>query len=105
MMKDVCRTWMNEQFEGDAETIAVVWEEYLGVSAEKLAAARDALAAEDFPQLDHLAHTLKGNALMVGDQPLAEAAIQLRGAAKASDAGSSARILATIAALDAENRS
>jgi len=95
---------MNEQFEGDAEMVAAVWEEYLAVTADKLAAARDALAAENFPQLDRLAHTLKGNALMVGDRSLAEAAIELRTAARASDAGAVAPILATIAALDAENR-
>ncbi len=105
MMNEEIRTWMNEQFAGDADTIATVWEEYLAVTTEKLAAARGALAAEDFPQLDHLAHTLKGNGLMVGDQVLAEAAIRLRDAAKASDAEAAAVALAAIAACDAGNRS
>jgi len=105
MMKEEVKKWMNEQFAGDADTIATVWEEYLAVTIEKLTAARGSLAAGDFPQLDRLAHTLKGNALMVGDQPLVEAAILLRDAAKASDAEASAKALETIAALDAENRS
>ena len=63
-----------------------------------------ARAAEDYPLLDRVAHTLKGNALMVGDAAIVTATIALRDAAKASDGAASDRALARLAALDAENR-
>lgn len=103
MMKDDARQWLNEQFGGDEETIAAVWEEYLNSSTEKLAEGRAALAAFDFPLLDRIAHTLKGNALMVGDQQFAAAGIALRDAAKASDPDAAGKALDTLEALDREN--
>lgn len=103
-MKDDVRQWLNEQFGGDEETIAAVWDEYLNSATEKIAEGRAALAAFDFPLLDRIAHTLKGNALMVGDQASAAAGVALRDAAKASDPTAAERALDQIAALDAENR-
>ena len=103
MMKDDVRQWLNEQFGGDEETIAVVWGEYLNSASEKIAEGRAALAAFDFPLLDRIAHTLKGNALMVGDQASVTAGVALRDAAKASDPAAAERALDQIAALDAEN--
>ena len=104
MMKDDARQWLNEQFGGDEETIAAVWGEYLASSSEKIGEALAALAAFDFPLLDRIAHTLKGNALMVGDQVSAAAAIALRDAAKASDPTAAEKAIATLTALDGENR-
>ena len=104
MMKDDVRQWLNDQFGGDEETIAAVWEEYLGSAAEKITEGRAALAASDFPLLDRIAHTLKGNALMVGDQTSAMAGIALRDAAKASDPTAAAKALDRLEALDRENR-
>ena len=104
MMKDDVRQWLNDQFGGDEETIAAVWEEYLGSAAEKIAEGRAALAASDFPLLDRIAHTLKGNALMVGDQTSAMAGIALRDAAKASDPAAAEKALDRLEALDRENR-
>ena len=103
-MKDDVRQWLNEQSGGDEETIAAVWGEYLNSAAEKIAEGRAALAAFDFPLLDRIAHTLKGNALMVGDQASVAAGVALRDAAKASDPTAAERALDQIAALDAENR-
>lgn len=104
MMKDDVKTWLNEQFEGDAEMIRLVWAEYLVSAKAKLAEARAALAAEDYPLLDRVAHTLKGNALMVGDAAIVTVTIALRDAAKASDGTASDRALARLVELDAENR-
>ena len=104
MMKDDVKTWLNEQFEGDAEMIRLVWGEYLASAEAKLAEARAALAAEDYPLLDRVAHTLKGNALMVGDAAFVTATVALRDAAKASDGTASDRALVRLAELDAENR-
>lgn len=104
MMKDDVRTWLDEQFQGDAETIRLVWSEYLASAEAKLAEARAARVAGDYPLLDRVAHTLKGNALMVGDAESVTAAVALRDAAKASDGPASDLALAQLAALDAENR-
>lgn len=104
MMKEDVKTWLNEQFEGDTEMIRLVWDEYLASAKAKLAEARVARAAEDYPLLDRLAHALKGNALMVGDRASAEAALALRAAAKASEGAIADMALARLAALDAENR-
>ena len=104
MMKEDVKTWLNEQFEGDTEMIRLVWDEYLASAKAKLAEARVARAAEDYPLLDRLAHALKGNALMVGDRASAEAALALRATAKASEGAIADMALARLAALDAENR-
>lgn len=104
MMKECVKNWLTEQF-GDADdVITEVWNEYIGTTTDRIAEARAALAAADFPQLDAIAHKLKGNALMVGDQPSATAAIELRDAAKASAADAAAKAIDALAALDAENR-
>lgn len=103
MMNEESRKWLNEQFEGDQETIAAVWEEYVASATGKLAEARTALAAFDFPLLDRIAHTIKGNALMVGDQQSATAGIALRDAAKASDPDAAAKALDQLESLDRAN--
>jgi len=104
MMKEETKRWLDEQFGGESETIALVWSEYLGETTAKLAALRAALAADDYPLLDRLAHTLKGNALMVGDQPMVSAAVVLRDASKSSDADGVAAAIGRIVAIDGENR-
>ena len=103
MMNDDARQWLNEQFDSDQETIAAVWNEYLSSQTAKIAEARTALDAFDFPLLDRIAHTLKGNALMVGDQRSATAGIALRDAAKASDPDAAAKAIGQLEALDREN--
>ena len=104
MMKEDAKAWLAEQFPGDAVTVRLIWDEYLSAAAAKLAEARVARAAEDYPLLDRLAHALKGNALMVGDRASAEAALALRAAAKTSEGAIADLALARLAALDAENR-
>lgn len=104
MMKDDVKAWLDEQFDGDAETIRLVWDEYLASAAAKIEEARAARAAEDYPLLDRIAHALKGNALVVGDRAGLAAALALRDAAKASDGAAADAALAELAARDAENR-
>ena len=103
-MKDNVRQWLAEQFGDDAETISTVWDEYLSSAAEKIAEARVALEASDFPLLNSIAHALKGNALVVGDQELAAAGIALGEAAAASSMTSVAKALDWIERVDRENR-
>lgn len=104
MMKEDVKTWLAEQFGDDEETIAAVWAEYLSASEAKVADARAALAAADFPLLDRVAHTMKGNALMVGDQTSAQEAIQLREAAIASNPAAAQKSIDRLDELARENR-
>lgn len=96
--------WLLQQFAGDRATLDMIYAEYLSSTADQLAKARMARAAGDFPLLDRIAHTLKGNALMVGDQVLTDAAIALRDAAKAADGAAVDCALDTLAQIDATNR-
>lgn len=80
-MKKCCEDYMREQFGDDAEIIAEIYGEYVKLAGEKTAEAEQALAALDWHTLDRAAHTLKGNALSVGDEDLAKTAIELRKAA------------------------
>lgn len=104
MMNEQISKWLEDQFGNDRETIEIVFGEYLASAAEKLVESREALAAEDFPRLDRIAHTLKGNALMVGDEVSAQAAIALRDASKVSDGAAAAAAIDRLAELDAANR-
>jgi len=98
-MTEEIKAWLNGQFPGDEETIAAIWGEYVRSIGEKLPEARAALAISDFEKLDRLAHTLKGDALLVGDKPMAEGAIALRNAAKAADSDAAEQALARLAQL------
>lgn len=103
-MKAEVKAWLNEQFQGDEGIIATVWSEYLRSMQEKIGAARLALVAADFVELDRFAHTMKGDALIVGDHPMADAAIALRNASKASDPIAASQAIDSLIALDRANR-
>lgn len=96
-MKDSIRKWLTEQFGSETELIADVYAEYVSATGAKMTELAAAFAARDWDKVDHVAHTLKGNALMTGDADFAEAAIGLRTAAKAADAAAAE---AAIARLD-----
>lgn len=73
-----------EQF-GDREVVDGIYEEFAS-SFPKLADDAKAQAlAGDWEKLDRTAHTIKGNAMVVGFSEAADAAIALRQAAKLSD--------------------
>lgn len=99
MMTSEIKAWLDEQFQGDEATIAIVWDEYLRSVKGNVEKAREALKASDYAGLDRLAHTLKGDALLVGDHPMAEAAIALRDASKASDGPAAAQAVERLAAI------
>lgn len=104
MMTKQVEAWLTEQFGGDRETMDMIYGEYLTATADQLEKGRAARAAGDYPLLDRIAHTLKGNALMVGDQLSADAAIALRDASKISDGAAADQALDALAKLDASNR-
>ncbi len=92
-MKECCRKYLDEQFGGDADVIGEIYGEYVSSVGEKVGEAESALAAADWPQLDRVAHTIKGNALAAGDAETADAAIELRKAAALSDAALAAPLV------------
>ena len=101
-MKECCRNYLNEQFGGDADTVESVYALYVESVGEKLAEAKAALSDGDWTKLDIAAHTLKGNALAAGDQPLAEVAISLRNTANLQETESSAQLISQIEELSSE---
>ena len=100
-MKECCRSYLNEQFGGDADVMNEIYGEYVSSLREKRSEAEAALAAGDWALLDRAAHTIKGNALAAGDQETAETAISLRNAAKLQDGGAASGLLAKIRELSA----
>ena len=100
-MKECCRTYLDEQFGGDADVMAEIYGEYVSSVREKIAEAGAVLASGDWTTLDRVAHTVKGNALAAGDSETAEAGIALRQAAKLHDAGESGRLIARLKDLTA----
>lgn len=99
-MKQQCREYLDGQFAGDEESIKEIYEEYVRSYHEKLGDSREALASGDWTKLDRAAHTLKGNALAVGDTSVADAAIELRLASKLQNAADSERLIAALEELE-----
>ena len=95
-MKDCCRTYLEEQFGGDADIMEEIYAEYVASVKEKIGEAESALAASDWTQLDRTAHTIKGNALAAGDQEMADTAIAVRKAAALSDSALAASLMEKI---------
>ena len=100
-MKRGCRDYLMEQF-GDEEVINEIYAEYAKSIQEKLPEFEAALTAEDWSALDRLAHAVKGNALATGDTDTANAAIDLRIAAKMSEKDSARSLFEKLKALAQE---
>ena len=100
-MKQCCKDYLMEQF-GDEEVINEIYAEYAKSIQEKLPEFETALAAENWSELDHLAHAVKGNALATGDTDTANAAIDLRIAAKMSEKDSARSLFEKLKALAQE---
>ena len=98
-MKECCKAYLDEQFGGDADVVGEIYSEYVTSVGVKLSEADAALAAADWTRLDHVAHTVKSNALAAGDAEMAETAITLRKAAALSDAAEAASLIAKLREL------
>lgn len=98
-MKDSIRKWLTEQFGAEEELIQGIYLEYVSSSVTKAAELETALASANWEQVDRIAHTLKGNALMTGDQEVADTAIALRAASKASDMAAARPLADTLATM------
>lgn len=86
-MKDCIRAFFEDQMPGvDDDTRNSIYADYRAMAAElyaELSAKRAENAALEV--VDRLAHTLKGNALQVGDEPLFEVVQAWRAALKEGD--------------------
>ena len=98
-MKECCAKYLNEQFGGDEAVTAEIYGEYVASVHEKLKEADTALAANEWLQLDRVAHTIKGNALSTGDGEMAQVAIDLRSAAQLQDREQAASLIARMRML------
>lgn len=98
-MKECCKTYLGEQFGGDADVMGEIYTEYVASVNAKKGEAEAALAASDWPRLDKVAHTVKGNALAAGDTEMADTAIALRKAAALADAPEAASLIGKIGEL------
>ena len=101
-MKESCRTYLDEQFGGDADVIAEIYSEYVSSVGEKIGEAESARAANEWERLDRVAHTIKGNALAAGDGAMAEAAIELRKASALRDEAGADALIARLGELRKE---
>ena len=84
-MKSCCNEFLSKQFGGDQAVVEEIYAEYRKALGEMLGELPGATARGEWDAVDRLAHTLKGNALAVGDAETAEVAIALRGASKLGD--------------------
>ena len=101
-MKACCKAFLDEQFAGDADVVCEIYVEYVSSIQEKLGEMGKALEKADWEAMDRCAHAVKGNALAVGDQNMADTAIALRGAAKLGDADKAKPLVERMQALAAE---
>ncbi|MBQ7187858.1 MAG: Hpt domain-containing protein [Kiritimatiellae bacterium] len=81
-MKACCESYLKEQFSADTEQMDEIYTLYVESISEKLFEADKAVAEQDWTALDHVAHTIKGNALATGDTDMVNTAIQLRSSAQ-----------------------
>ncbi len=85
-MKESVKNYLIEQLASDDPALlAEVYGEFLRGFQKNLSAAHDALNTGDFAALTHAAHTLKGDAAIVGENRLRELALGLEQKAKLND--------------------
>ena len=99
-MKECCEKYLIEQFGNDMEVLDAIYAEYVSSVNAKAAEAEAALATGAWDALDKVAHTIKGNSLAVGDQQMADTAIELRNAAKMQDLDQAGRLVANMRVLE-----
>ena len=98
-MKECCEKYLNEQFGGDPEIVKEIYGEYVASVRAKLQEAETELSEGKWAALDRVAHTIKGNALAVGDAAMSKTAIDLRHAANIGDHASAAALVESLKEL------
>ena len=97
-MKKCCIDFLMEQF-GDQDVVNEIYDEYAKSINVKIAEADSALDSNEWTELDHVAHAIKGNALATGDNDVANTAIALRKAAQLSNKEEALSLVAQIKEL------
>lgn len=77
-MKACVSAWLNEQFGGDADIVGSVYDEYKSTLGRLIGELAQAIANADRPAIDHVLHTIKGSAAMVGDNEVSALAAESR---------------------------
>jgi len=84
-MKDCIRTWLTEQFGADEDLFAELYGQY-AADMKTTAGELDALlSAGDLAAIGEKGHAMKGMALQVGDNEVAEACLKLQNAGRAGN--------------------
>ena len=97
-MKNCCREYLAVQF-GDDAISGEIYAEYIRSANEKLSEIAAARTSGDWTALDRAAHSLKGAALVTGDDETRDAAIALRGASARRDTGEADALIQRIGDL------
>lgn len=98
-MRECCKVWLSKQFGGDNALVDTVYDRYAASIKAKVAEMRPLLTSSEWQDLDRAAHAVKGAALSVGDEPLANAAVSLRAAISSADAAERERLVAEMESL------
>ncbi len=101
-MKASCKRFLNEQFDNDPDVVAEIYAEYVSSLKDKIGEIAEAAEGSRWELLDGLAHTVKGNALVAGDEETAETAIAMRSAAKLKETERVRQLLGRLQELAAE---
>lgn len=83
-MNDAVRDYLLQQI-GDEELIQEIYAEFLTGFRAGLASFKEAMESCNMEKMRHWAHTLKGNAGIVGEKDLKNLAVQLEDCVKRED--------------------
>ena len=92
-MKACVEKWLNDQFGGDGQMVADVYEEYRQTMRRLVGELASARQAGDAAAVDRILHTMKGSAAMVGDEEVSAYAAASRQVGGATDLESRERKL------------
>jgi len=101
-MKATVRAWLTGQFGEDDELFAEIYGQYATDMKERAQKLPALLAAWDVAALGENGHAMKGMALQVGDEELAEQCKRLQTSGRASDLPSCVVLVPEIVRLVAE---
>ncbi len=96
-MKETIFNYLKGQLgDDDPNLLETLYTEYRNTVFERIRDIQNALEAKDFKRLHAVSHTLKGDALMVGDHDMNRCALQFEISAKSDDEAGCRSHLTTI---------
>ncbi len=95
--KETAKAYLKQQLSvEDPQLIDDIYSEFLTTFKQKLAEAGDAFGRKDWQALATAAHTLKGDAAIVGLMPLRGLAMELQDAAKNANSDACEKLFAAL---------